>query len=201
MAATEPAIRASYAKSVVGSMKLCSATERAALLARLDPALRASIREASLLDWISAHDFARLLKLVLEVLGPARARAFWRGNLLRSLDRTLLSPLRLGAVALYGESPGSLLRMAPQAWQLVGRHAGRCSTTDEPPDAFSLLFTELPAELRTPGWLPLWAGGSEACIELMKFTGSAEAELDASEPGRVVVHVRWQPRRGQTSSP
>jgi hypothetical protein len=194
VAASEPAIRASYAKTVVGSMKQCSPTERVALLSRLDTTLRASIREASLLDWISAQDFAKLVNLVLEVLGPARARAFWRANLLRSLDRTLLSPLRLGAVALYGESPGSLIRMAPQAWQLVSRHGGHCSTSDQPPDAFTLQFSRLPPELRTPGLLQLWAGGSEACIELLKFTGSAEAELDPADANGVVVHVRWQPR-------
>jgi len=194
MSASEPAIRVSYAKTVVATIKQSPTPERDALLARLDVELRTHIRESSLLDWMAASEFVKLPELVLEVLGTARARAFWRSNLLVSLERTLLSPLRLGAIALYGESPGSLLRMAPQAWQLVSRNGGKCSFSFEPPGPFTLMFKQLPPELRTPGMLQLWAGGSESCIELLKFSGRAEAELDARDPSTAVIRVHWLPR-------
>lgn len=189
MQAISPAIRASYAKTVVATMKLCGAEERSQLLARLDPGVRASIREYSLLDWMAAEEFARLVQLVLDTIGPARAKVFWRVNLLNSLERTLLRPLRLGAIALYGKSPGSLLRMTPQAWDLVSRNCGRCRTSEEP-GGMRLRFEDLPQEVCNPGMLALWSGGSESCIERMKFVGHADAAFDA--PGVALVRVQWK---------
>lgn len=188
------AIRASYAKTVIATMKRRPADERDLLLGRLDPSLRRDIRERSLLDWIEAKQFAELASLVAEVLGPARAKVFWRDNLLGSLERTLLSPLRLGAIGLYGDVPSSLLRMTPQAWQLVGRNCGKCHTSDQPPAGYQLRFTSLPPELCNPGMCLLWAGGSESCIEHLRYTGSADAELDDTEPGTAIVQVLWNKR-------
>ena len=194
MSASEPAIRASYAKTVIASMKHGPASERDDMFSRLDPTLRLSIREASLLDWMPARDFAVLPTLVFEVLGAARAKVFWRANLLASLERTLLSPLRLGAIALYGESPGSLMRMAPQAWQLVSRHCGKCSSGEMTSVSFNLQLKQLPPELQTPGMLMLWSGGTESCIERMKFNGHADAELSPGEPSTATIHAAWKSR-------
>ena len=189
MQAIAPAIRASYAKTVIASMKQRPAEERDRLLGRLDPGFRASVREYSLLDWMAAGEFARLPQLVLDTIGPARAKLFWRANLLSSLERTLLRPLRLGAMALYGKSPGSLLRMTPQAWELVSRNCGRCHTS-ELPDGMLLRFEGLPSEVCNPGMLLLWSGGSESCIERMKFAGHADAEF--GPPGVAFVNAHWR---------
>jgi hypothetical protein len=194
MSASEPVIRASYAKTVIAGMKRDPSPEREDLLARLNPTLRASIREASLLDWIPARDFSALATLIFEVLGADRSKSFWRANLLSSLERTLLSPLRLGAIALYGESPGSLMRMAPQAWQLVSRHCGKCSPGDMTSVTFSLIFKQLPRELSTPGMMMLWGGGTESCIERMKFNGHADCELSPTDPTTAIVHAAWKSR-------
>jgi len=194
MASDAAVIRASYAKTVIATMKRRPPEEREPLLERLNPALRRDIRERSLLDWIDAALFAQLAQLVAEVLGPTRAKDFWRDNLLGSLERTLLSPLRLGAIGLYGDVPSSLLRMTPQAWQLVSKNCGRCHTADQPPSGYQLRFTDLPSALCIPGMCLLWAGGSESCIEHLRYTGSAEAAFDPQASGTAVVRVHWNRR-------
>jgi hypothetical protein len=190
----DAAIRASYAKTVVATMKQRPAEERDALLAALDPNLRREIRERSLLDWIPASQFGALVATVAEVLGPTRAKAFWRANLLGSLERTLLSPLRLGALALYGDLPSSLLRMTPQAWQLVSRHCGQCQTSDLPPSGYQLLFTGLPKALCTPAMCLVWSGGSESCIEHLRLMGDAEQDMQQLSSGTAIIRVQWQQR-------
>jgi hypothetical protein len=188
-----PAIRANYAKSVIASMKLRPtqpSNERDALLGRLDLRLRTAIRECGRLEWIPAADFAALATLVAEVLGRERALLFWRDNLQDSLERVLLTPLRLGAIALYGDSPSSLLRMTPQAWQLVARNCGTCRTVDAGPSAMTLHFEGLPSSLCTPAMLLLWSGGCNACIEHMKRNGKSEGRLD-TQTLTATVQVDW----------
>jgi hypothetical protein len=189
-----PLVRASYAKTVIATMKQRPELQRDALLAGLDNGLRREIREQGMFDWIAASQFAALTRVVLDALGPLGAKAFWHSNLLGSLERALLSPLRLGAIAVYGNSPGSLLRMTPQAWQLVSRNCGTCQTSDQPPAGIVLRFEELPAVLCNPAMLLLWSGGSESCIERMRFSGSAEAALDPNVAGVAEVRVVWRER-------
>jgi hypothetical protein len=199
MTQESPVVRASYAKTVIASMKQQAPVDRDALLARVGTELRRAIREHGLFDWMAAEQFATLAAIVIETLGPARAKLFWRTNLLGSLERKLLSPLRLGAVALYGNSPGSLLRMTPQAWHLVTRDCGTCRTSVEP-DGMLLHFEALPPALCAAGMLLLWSGGCESCIERMGFGGNAEAALDPQRRGAVNVHVQWWARRGSVSA-
>lgn len=186
-------IRASYAKTVVGGIKRFSERERDALLRGIGEPLRAEIRNYGMLEWMPAQRFVELVDVIAATLGPDAARNFWRANLLLSLERRLLSPLRLGAIALYGNSPRSLLKMTPQAWELVTRNGGTCRVEDRPPHELVLRFTDLPRELCHPAMHLLWRGGSESCIERMGFQGSAHAEVGASADAVDVV-VRWQSR-------
>lgn len=188
-----PAVRANYAKSVIATMKRRPADERDALLSHLDARVRRVIREAGRLEWIPVAELAALATVVAEALGRERALRFWRDDLQGSLERTLLSPLRLGAIALYGDAPSSLLRMTPQAWQLVTRNCGTCRTVDTEPGAMTLRFDGLPPELRTPAMLLLWSGGCDACIQRMQRTGRSDGQLD-TQASAATLHVRWDSR-------
>jgi hypothetical protein len=186
-------VRASYAKTVIGGIKRRPDRERDALLNALGEPLRAEIRSYGMLEWMPVQRFAELVGAIATALGPAAAKSFWRANLLLSLERRLLSPLRLGAIALYGNSPRSLLKMTPQAWELVTRNGGVCRTEDLPAHGIVLRFSALPRELCQPAMHHLWSGGSESCLERMSFEGDAHAE-PGSAAGCVDVTVRWQPR-------
>jgi hypothetical protein len=125
-------------------------------------------------------------------VGAVAAKDFWRENLLLSLDRRLLTPLRLGAIAIYGDSPRSLLKMTPQAWELVSRNCGTCQTTDRPPTAITLRFESLPSVLCNAGMYALWSGGTESCIEKMGYEGWAQADSSHARDGIVEINVEWQ---------
>lgn len=186
-------IRASYAKTVIGGIKRRPERERDALLRGIGEPLRSEIRNYGMLEWMPAQRFLDLVTAIEKAVGESAAKDFWRANLLLSLERRLLSPLRLGAIALYGNSPRSLLKMTPQAWELVTRNGGVCRTEDRPPHTIVLRFTDLPLELRHAALHPLWCGGSESCIERMGFEGSAHAEVGANADAVDIV-VAWQPR-------
>jgi hypothetical protein len=186
-------IRASYAKTVIGGIKRRPERESDALLKAIGEPMRAEIRNYGMLEWMPAQRFADLVSAITTALGPAAAKSFWRANLLLSLERRLLSPLRLGAIALYGNSPRSLLKMTPQAWELVTRNGGVCRTEDLPSHGIVLRFSELPKELCHPAMHQLWSGGSESCLERMSFQGEAHAAVGKAERS-VDITVRWTPR-------
>jgi hypothetical protein len=196
MADSGPMIRASYAKTVIGGIKRRPDRERDALLRGIGEELRGEIRSYGMLEWMPAKRFVDLVSAIASTLGPDGAQAFWRANLLLSLERRLLSPLRLGAIAIYGNSPRSLLKMTPQAWELVTREGGTCRTEDQPPHGIVLRFEALPSELCHEAMHHLWAGGSESCIERMGFTGSARAARGANARS-VDVSVSWSPREAR----
>ncbi len=152
------------------------------------------MREAGLLEWQAAEVFVALSAAVEAALGPARARAFWKGNLLDALSRSLLKPLRAGALALYGKTPRALLKMAPQAWSLVGRAAGRASIVEVSERQVVVHFAELTAPLTAaPSLLDVWAGGAEACIAHLGWHGSASPRRRDLSSGRAEIDVEWSP--------
>jgi len=186
-------IRASYAKAVVGGIKRMPEKQCDALLKGIGDELRGEIRNHGMLEWMPASRFVELVSAIERTLGGDGAKRFWRANLLLSLERRLLSPLRLGAIAIYGNSPRSLLKMTPQAWELVTRNGGTCRTVDRPPHGIVLRFEALPQELCDPAMHPLWSGGGEACIERMGFTGAAQACAGA-DGNSVDITAVWAPR-------
>jgi len=186
-------IRASYAKTVIGGIKRRPEKECAALLRGIGDDLRGEIRNYGMLEWMPAARFVELVRAIATTLGDDGAKRFWRANLLLSLERRLLSPLRLGAIAIYGNSPRSLLKMTPQAWELVTRDGGTCRTQDKPPNSIVLCFDSLPHELRDPAMYSLWTGGSESCLERMGFTGTAQAAAGATA-NSVEITVIWASR-------
>jgi hypothetical protein len=192
-----PQMRASYAKTVIGGVKKLPGAQSSAVLERIGSAWRAEIREYGMLDWMPAHKFVALVDVIALVLGVADARAFWCDSLRMSMERRLLTPLRLGAIAVYGNSPRSLLKMTPQAWQLVSKDAGNCETVDLPSAGIELHFRDLPAILCVPSMLLLWTGGSEACIQRMGFSGQARSRVAGLPAGEVKIVVEWSAQGAQ----
>lgn len=186
-----PLVRASYAKTVIGGIKRRPQEECAKLLNAIGGPLRAEVRGYGMLDWMPGEHFVQMVTVIHGTVGASAAKDFWRANLLLSLERRLLTPLRLGAIAVYGNSPRSLLKMTPEAWQLVTRDGGVCHTDEDSPAAIRLSFTQLPPIFCTPAMQMLWAGGSESCIERMGFRGAAMADGSQVHKGCVTIHVRW----------
>jgi hypothetical protein len=195
MAGGPPLVRASYGKTVIGGIKRRPEADQTKLFERIGE-IRREVRDYGMLEWMPAERFVELVSGIHDTLGAKGAQTFWRENLLLSLERRLLSPLRLGAIAIHGNSPRSLLKMTPQAWELVTKDCGSCRVIDRSPSSVALSFEGLPAVMRVPGMLELWAGGSESCIERMRFIGSARAAGGFSAQGAVEIISEWSGERG-----
>jgi hypothetical protein len=189
-----PQIRANYAKLTIGGIKRLPDLESRAIFDAIGVPLRVEIREAGLLEWIPARTFFSVTHAIERVLDPAKARLFWKRCLHRSLEGRLLGPLRVGAIALYGRRPGSLIKRAPLAWSLVAKHCGVCEVSEPSANSALLSFEQLPPIVReSQTMVHILAGGCEATIEHLEMRGHVVPYADQLAAGRVKVEVHWDP--------
>jgi hypothetical protein len=193
VAATPPQIRASYAKLAIRTVKRLPEPDRDRALAAIGEPLRAEIRAAGLFAWLDAERFLALVRAIDASLGRAGAIVTWQQNLRESLERPLLTPLRVGALALYGRHPKSLLRMAPQAWGLVTRGCGAPALDELAPGRLRLRFSGLPAPLcACPELLELWEGGATACAEYVGYRATVVGRDDRLAHGIAEIEICWE---------
>lgn len=188
-------IRASYFKTLIGDAKRLPEPDRGAILGAVGEPLRAEIRQAPLVGWFPAEEFARLTDIIGERLGPRGAIAFWRRSMLASLGRSFLMPLKVGALGIYGKSPGSLIKMTPRAWSLLAKDCGDCKVEDASATSVIVRFTDLHAAIRARGMTYVWAGGCDACVEEVGFQGSSSIHDERLGLGRVEIVTSWQEAR------
>lgn len=187
-----PRVRASYVKLAVGTAKRQIPSRRDAILAALGDDLRQRIRTAGTLEWLPATAFLEFVATVARSVGANASREFWQANMLESLSGRLLTPLRVGATRLFGNNPGSLVRMTPQAWRLVTANCGVSSVDVSETGKAVLRFDGLPAMFReTSAMLDVWAGGCDACIERAGFRGASTPDSTGLRVGIATVTVTW----------
>jgi hypothetical protein len=188
-----PQIRANYAKLVVGGIKRLPEPQSRAIFEIIGEPLRNEIREAGMLEWINARHFFAVTHAIERVLEPAESRAFWKDRLHKSLEGRLLGPLRVGAIALYGRRPGSLVKRAPLAWSLVAKHCGVCEVTEPSKNSVVLAFDQLPPVAReTQAMVHILAGGCDATIEHLEMRGHVVTHGEHLGSGRVKIEVQWE---------
>ena len=190
-AARLPRIRASYFKAFIAGVKKLPEPDRAALLGDLGDALRVEIRQAALMEWMPASTFVGMTEAVARVLGVEGAVAFWKASMHVSLQRSFLSPLKIGAINIYGKTPGSLVRMTRRAWSLLAKDCGECEVLERGRHSAIVRFTELPLVMRRRSLLYMWAGGCHACIEDVGFEGRVTMDDDKFPLGIAEVIVEW----------
>jgi hypothetical protein len=128
------------------------------------------------------------------VLEPLAARRFWRDVQLRAFRSKLESPLVEGALRLFGRSPRSILRMAPQIYSLVSRHAGTSSLQPGPePNSAVWLVADMPDELIVHrSFLDALHGNCEATIQHLQMEGEVERFVETGGQNRVHYIARWR---------
>ncbi len=190
MAQAAPCIRANWTKLALKFLRQRPAPERDPVLARLgDDALR-KVRAAGVFDWLPAPLHLSLVEALRATRGDEEARRFWRGLMLASFDRALLKPLFEGGLRLFGRSPRGILRMTPQAYQLVTRDCGSVRTESNDGDGGILLtFSELPPPLRVPGWVEVCAGNCEAALDALGQQGTVRIGSRELADGRFTIYT------------
>jgi hypothetical protein len=187
-----PQIRASFAKLTIGGVKRLPAHQAKAILELVGEPLRADIREAGMLEWLPAKSFFTIMNSLERVLEPSRAREFWRNVMQRSLEGRLLAPLRIGAIALYGRHPSSLIKRTPLAWSLVAKNCGVCEVSEPTKSSIVLAFDQLPQVARDSlGFVHFVAGGCDAAIAEVGVTGYVVTHAEQFARGTVKADVHW----------
>jgi len=192
----DPQIRASWPKLILRSAKQFKDATGAAVAASVPDDLRREIREIGHLGWLDARSFMKLLDIVSTRLGDDGSRAFWRASFQEALGQPLIAPLARGALAMWGDSPGALVRRTPEAWIFFARNCGslRALPASED-DAVVLHFESLAPVLRKGSFVHLVEGGMQSEIDYVHGAGTVETRAEQFETDGIVEFVvRCQPR-------
>ncbi len=160
------------------------------MLRRLEPT-RSVIRQASRLGWVPADCFVAITEATLAGLGRDGAQDFWSSRLQASFELPLMRPLAQGGVFLYGNDPGSIIRMTPKAYPLVFRECGFTDVEVEDRSA-TVRIDDLPADLRTDGVVHCFAGHCRAALAFTGGDGVIEIDDRSLGPsGTLTLRTAW----------
>lgn len=193
---TAPQVRANWMKFIIHCAKELDEPSRSRILSAIPEDARREIRSSGRLEWIPAITFVRLADAIVDGVGPAGARAFWRRSLHGSIEVPFIRPLLHGALFLWGDTPAALVRRTPQAWLLTTRNCGEFRVVETGDDDSIIFRSDNVVPLfRTANLLPMWAGGLEAQLTWMRVAGSVTTNGDKfADQGAVEFVVRWSKR-------
>ncbi len=180
-------VRGSYCKGAVAGAK------RHPMAAELLEALgevRRRIRDSSMIGWVDAQDYLRLLEVTLDVLGADGSERFWAERLSEALGLPLMRPLVQGGLGMFGRHPGGLLRMTPQAYRLTYRGIGHPSVGLEEGHA-RLAISDLPPAFRGSPLVHNFAGHAIAALEYLEVEGAVVPDRRKLAEGTLVLDVTW----------
>jgi len=188
---SEPRVRASWCKLVVGTVKRRRGPIRAQLLDRLH-FVRRRIRPLGITAWAPAEVLLDLDEALVDVLGRVGARELWCDNLLEAMDSALLRPIISTSLRLYGDSPASLLRMAPRIHGLVCQGCGVLELDRVGEGEVDLTLRGMPPAIRDrAGLRRAYLASCDASLARLGLHGEVvevDAELDA---GVTRIQIRW----------
>jgi hypothetical protein len=190
----DPQFRASWAKFVLRSAKHVTDANGAPIVDAVPAELRREIREIGHLGWLDARVFMDLLGVIHRVTGDEGNRAFWRATFMDIIAQPLIAPLARGALTLWGNSPGSLMRRNPEAWIIFARNCGTLQAvpTDEK-NSMALRVENVPPVCRAEGFVYMVEGGLESEMEYVGTSGTVETRADQFKThGLVEWVVRWR---------
>jgi len=187
MGTSDPQFRANWTKLVLKFARQRPDEERDRILAAIGAATLARVKQAGMFDWLPATVHMAVVGAIHEELG-ASARLFWRELMAASLQRSLLKPLLDGGIRLFGRSAHSVLRMTPQAMQLIARGCGDVRVErGAAAGSVVLTFAHVPAELRSPSWAEVCAGNCEGVLDILGLVGVVTLDADRLGGGTFVV--------------
>ncbi len=188
-----PLVRLVRLKEDVSALGALGPGVRTRVLARIGPEALAEIERGAGVGWVPVSLKARIADAVFAEAGAAGARAWGKASFLASLD-SFFKPFILGVASLFGLTPATLLKIAPQSWKTVYRNAGELAVRAQGDGRATIVARDLPPMLRTNGYLHLLAGTFEAGIEVLKLSGEVKWEQGGERPGDVTYSVTWRSR-------
>jgi hypothetical protein len=158
----------------------------------LVPASSLSIIESTPpLGWVSVEHEHHVTRSIFAVLDE-RGVEYFRWLVARHFIHTpLMRPVVDKMQRLFGLDPGSLLRVAPLAWDLMFRGFGRIVPAERGPQRANVDLVDCtPAVFDYPDYVRSWVGVFEATFDIAQLGGVLEHHVD--EPGRAVrFALQW----------
>lgn len=156
---------------------------------------REAIEGAGLLEWLPLEHHLRVCEAIRNQLGAAGLRQHFCLSTLEAGGMPLFRTLAQGFVRLFGMTPGSIVRAAPAAWDIIFKNLGTVKVGEVGEFRASAKVIELDPLLCETDTFPIGvAGGFDACLEFTYHVG--EVELDVSKLGdrEVGFRIKWQPQ-------
>jgi hypothetical protein len=199
-----PVVRASFTQSALVTADSLDGDLGDRIRAAVPPASLAQIESTSRLDWLSADLDMDVTEAVTQVLGRERSAHFWRGSLLDTMETPLLKPLVDGAIAIFGLSPGHLLKWAPRIWDAIYRNCGTMTVTQATGNTARIEYESIaPALRRSPAFIEALRASFETLFVLARTEGTVVVEEMDFGRARAIYGFSWAatgpaaaPRRG-----
>lgn len=162
------------------------------VMARLPGETRELYEKASRTSWIPVEHDARLVTAMVEILGPAGAREFWRAFSTYYVDQPILKPLVEGAKRVFGLSIPTVIRMFPRGYGHVYRDYWSGSKVETLDDHTGLVTLEGVIEpvLRCEAYMLVTEGSMLGMYDIAGIDDDLEFTVDHAN-ARVVGRFRW----------
>lgn len=179
----QPAVRGTVLKLlVVGLRQGADAPLADTALSALGDELVGEIDAASSVSWLPLELLQQVTERVARAVSPSAVRAWTRTAVAAGMDGPLLGPIARGSIRMFGPSPDAMFRFTPRAHGLVFRQCGELAY-ERAGLIGAVHWSEVPASFfQGPGMLAAWAGGMDACLELLERPWSTQ--LVATDPIR-----------------
>jgi len=182
-----PEMRAEQLKENLFALLVLGNETASRILADLPPQHLRRIERAARTDWLPFEIELTLTRTILASVGEEETRRWSSAALRRTLDSSMFKPLFDTAVRLFGLSPSSLFKMAPQGWKTTFRGAGEMTVQPEGPTALTVDLVGLPDEMRDPAFVFTIGMSFHALLDACKVTGLVQ--VSEPPPG---VGARYQ---------
>lgn len=183
-----PKIRGTMLRAILEAMRREPAG--AGFLERIDPSLVQAIDASARTAWIDGEALALICEAYEATAGVAEHVALHRRVVKETAPAPLFSPIVRGAIHLFGQGPGSLLRLYPRALHHAIRNLGQAQVRVEGRAAV-VTFEQVAARFRGPFWRNSMVGVFEGILEVAGSEGEVRYDDARMSSGIVVFTATW----------
>lgn len=186
-----PATKAGYMKDYLAAVQRLPKAQQELVLQDLNPLVE-EIGSASRSAWLPIAANLRITDSIFRRLGSKDATEFYAEWIRQQTETPVWSNLVRGALALFGQDPGSLAKWVPKTFDLMYRGYGRWSVQRSGETEVTLTLHEMPAELATNiHWQQSVRSGLFAIYRLSGATGDIVLEPASIAHRSMQLTLRW----------
>lgn len=153
-----------------------------------------AIESASRVQWLPLEHHTQLNDRALDALGRQQFQKVWRWAMLRVVESKTLRATVTGALRLFGATPASLIKLAPRAWDLLARDAGKLTVNIDQDQANGrMTLTDFPMEhFRSGSFAEGLVGVIESFLDICETSGEVTLASNTPAVGRAVYEITWR---------